>query len=155
MRKPYIRNNNCVEILAVTDKGKILLERSYRPDVSSYVYEIPAGTLDNGEDPRECAIRELEEETGHIAGKMRLIFAGYPMLGYIDCNSYFFLATKLRKKAQRLENDEEIGVFEFTPGQILRMYKDGKIKDLNVLVALYHYLYVTRNGKSVVPYKVA
>jgi ADP-ribose pyrophosphatase len=152
IKKPYIRNNNCVEILAVTGKGKILLERSYRPDVNSFVYEIPAGTLEKGEDPRRGAIRELEEETGYVADKMQFLFAGYPMLGYIDCNSHFFLATGLRKMSQRLENDEDIVVSEFTPEEVLRMYKSGKIKDLNVLPALYHYLYVTKKGRRVTPY---
>ena len=139
VRKPYISQNDCAEILAITRKGKVLLIKSYRPELNDYVYEIPSGTLNTGEAPKAAAKRELKEETGYVAGKMTHMFSGYPLLGYSDCKLHFFVATELGRGSQQIENDESIFVEEFEIGQIIRMFKAGKIKDLSVLTAIQYY----------------
>ncbi len=147
MSKPYIRQNDCSEILAITESGSMVLVKSYRPELGCYAYELPSGTLKKGEDPKAAAIRELEEETGYVAGRMSHLFSGHPLLGYSDCRLHFFLATGLRKRRQRLEEDESIVVEEFKPGQVLGMLKAGKIRDLNVITALHHYYYFLDQGR--------
>ena len=137
--KPYISHNDCAQILAIAKPGKILLIKSYRPVLNGYVYEMPSGTLKNGESPLAAAKRELEEETGYIAGKMTHMFSGHPLLGYSDCKLHFFIARGLRKVAQRVEDDESIFVEELEIGRVMNMFMDGKIKDLNVLTALLFY----------------
>lgn len=152
LNKPYIRQNSCSEILAITEDGFIILVKSYRPELDCYVYELPAGTLKNREDPEKAAMRELEEETGYAPRKIEYMFGGYPLLGYSDCKLYFFLATGLEKKKQNLEEDESINVKLFKPAEVLRLLEKGKIKDLCVLPAMYHYYYVMKEGKKRVRY---
>jgi ADP-ribose pyrophosphatase len=153
VNKPLIRHNDCAEMLAVTRQGRILLIESYRPEFNGYSYELPAGTLKKGESPESAARRELEEETGYTPKRIKYMFSGYPLLGYSDCKLHFYLVTGLVKKEQRLEKDESISsVREFSPGEVLRMLKDGRIKDLCVLDAMHYYTYVMNNGKRMVSY---
>ena len=150
--KPYIKQNDCSEILAINGKGNVVLIRSYRPEIDCYVYELPAGTLKDGEDAKRGAIRELEEETGYSARKIEYLFGGYPLLGYSDCKLHFFLATGLKRKKQKLEDDESITVREFRPGEVLKMIRKGRIKDMCVLTAIQHYFYVLDQGRKSVMY---
>jgi ADP-ribose pyrophosphatase len=136
--KPYIRQNDCAEVLAVTETGSAVLIRSYRPEIDGYCYELPSGTLKDGEDPKAGAARELLEETGFRAKSIRRMFSGYPLFGYSDCELHFFLATGIEKGEQRLEDDESIQVREFPLAEVPRLVKAGKIKDLNVLTAVCH-----------------
>ena len=137
--KPYISQNDCVEILAITKRGGVVMIRSYRPELDGYVYEIPAGTLKDGERPEAAARRELMEETGYSAKKIAHMFSGYPLLGYSDCKLHFFLATGLERGGQRLEKDESIFVKEFGVAEVVRMFNKGRIQDLNALAAVQFY----------------
>ncbi len=147
VEKPYIRHNDCAEMLAVTGSGSILLIESYRPEFDDYSYELPAGTLKDGENPKRAAERELEEETGYAAKNVRYMFSGYPLLGYSSSRLHFFLVTGLRKKEQRLEDDESISVKEFRPEEVLAMMESGEIKDLSVTSAMHYYM-LLRKGKT-------
>ena len=111
--KPYISQNDCAVILAITKHGKVLMIRSYRPELDGYAYEIPSGTLKKGESAGDAARRELREETGYVAKRIKYMFSGYPLLGYSDCNMHFFLATGLEKDKQIVENDESIFIKAF------------------------------------------
>ena len=151
--KPYIHQNNCSEILAITKEGKVVLVRSYRSELDRYVYELPAGTLKDGENPKSAAKRELLEETGYAARKMEPMFSSYPLLGYSDCKLYFFLATNLEKKKQNLEDDESITLGLFKPKEVLKLLKNGKIVDMSVLTAIHYYYLVLKQGITHVKYK--
>lgn len=153
VNKPYIRQNSCSEILAITKDGKIILARSYRPELDRYIYELPAGTMKDQESPERAARRELEEETGYTAKEMKHMFSSYPLLGYSDCKLHFFLATGLAKKKQNLEEDESINVRLFKPQEVLSMLENGKIADMCVLSAMHHYYYVLNKGKKHIKYK--
>ena len=152
VNKPYIRQNGCSEVLALTKAGRIILIESYRPELDEYVYELPAGSLKKNEKPETAAKRELEEETGHKAGRISYMFSGYPLLGYSDCKLYFFLATGLEKKEQHLEDDEDINVKSFSPAEVLKLLENGRIKDMNVLAAMHYYYYVTKAGRRRIKY---
>ncbi|VVB77094.1 RNA pyrophosphohydrolase [uncultured archaeon] len=136
--KPYISQNDCVEVLAVTKKGSVVLIRSYRPELDSYCYELPSGTLRDGESPRAGAARELLEETGFQAKNIKKMFGGHPLLGYSDCKLHFFMASGLEKEGQHLEDDESIQVEEFPLAKVLWLIRSGKISDLNVIPAMYY-----------------
>jgi ADP-ribose pyrophosphatase len=153
VNKPYVRQNDCSEILAITRSGSVVLVRSYRPELDGYAYELPAGTLKEKENPKKAALRELEEETGYKAKRVEYLFSSYPLLGYSDCKLHFFLATALHKSRQRLEDDESIDVREYSPKEVFRMLREGKIKDMCVLSAMYHYHYILDQGRKRVRYK--
>jgi ADP-ribose pyrophosphatase len=151
--KPYISQNDCAEILAITKTGSILLIKAYRPEFNDYSYELPSGTLNNNEKPELAAKRELEEETGYIPKTVKYMFGGYPLLGYSDGKLHFFLATNLEKTEQKLERDESIYVEEFKPQEVLKMLQRGQIRDLCVLSAMHYYYYVLNEGKKSVSYR--
>lgn len=155
VEKPFMRQNDCVELIAVKDNGSILLAKSYRPELNRYIYEFPAGTMKRGESPRQAAARELAEETGYSAKKITFLFSGWPAFGYTDGKNYFFLAKGLSKEKQMLEADESIDIEEVSPGKLLRMLKQGKIEDLNVLAAFHYYYYIMSKGRKTVRYKDA
>lgn len=152
LNKPYISQNDCAVMLAFTEDGSIILIESYRPEFNGYSYELPSGTFKDNEKPAVAAKRELEEETGYVASKIRYMYGGYPLLGYSDCKLHFFLATNLQKKKQLLEDDESIFVKKFRPEEVLRMLRQGKIKDLCVLSAMHYYYYVLNKGKKRMSY---
>ena len=139
VNKQFIRHKGGPEILGITKNGKVVLIESYRPELGGYSYELPGGTLKKNEKPVDAARREFEEETGYVAKKIKYMFSGYPLLGHSDSKLYFFLATDLEKRKQKLEDDESIFVKEFEPRKVFDMMKKKKIKDLCVYSAIYYY----------------
>lgn len=88
--------------------GTIVLVRQFRYPMKQYLYELPAGKLNIGEDPKLCAARELEEETGYIAGSLKKLISIYTTPGFCSEQLHIFLATELRQSphGQRLEEGE-------------------------------------------------
>lgn len=88
--------------------GTIVLVRQFRYPMKQYLYELPAGKLNIGEDPKLCAARELEEETGYIAGSLKKLISIYTTPGFCNEQLHIFLATELRQSphGQRLEEGE-------------------------------------------------
>lgn len=88
--------------------GTIVLVRQFRYPMKQYLYELPAGKLNIGEDPKQCAARELEEETGYIAGSLKKLISIYTTPGFCNEQLHIFLATELRQSphGQRLEEGE-------------------------------------------------
>lgn len=136
--KPFIRHNDIVFVIPITDSGNIILIRSYRPELRRYVLELPSGTLKDREAPINGAKRELLEETGFAAERMKHVISGYPMLGYSDARYHFFKATKLRKMKQKLEDDEEIMVFVMSLEKVLGLIKSDKLDDINIALAVQY-----------------
>ncbi len=136
--KPFIRHNDIVLVIPITDSGKIVLARSYRPELRKYVLELPSGTLKSRESPARGAARELLEETGFVAEKMSHILSGYPMLGYSDAKYHFFKATSLKSSKQRLEDDEDIRVAKVSRKYLLKLIASNKLDDVNIAIALQH-----------------
>lgn len=134
--KPFIRHNDIVFVLPITEDGKIILIRSYRPEVRGYVLEVVSGTLKKNEKPEKGVRRELLEEAGVAASKLRHMFSGYPMLGYSDSRYHFFEARELERVGQKLEQDEDIKVLEMTKNQIFKLIAQNKIDDINLLLAM-------------------
>ena len=124
-------------IIAVTDEGKILMERQYRHAHGRVFYEIPAGKLDSkSEDPKAAAERELREETGAVAGKMTYLghIATTPAL--IDERIALFLAEELTFGERELDDDEFLDVEAVEPSLLLDMVMKGEIEDSKTQIAL-------------------
>ena len=73
-----------VGVIALTDEGKIIMVKQYRKPIEKDIWEIPAGKLDKGEDPKACGIRELEEETGYTAKEIISLGYFYPSPGFAN-----------------------------------------------------------------------
>ncbi len=84
-----------IMVLPVLKDGRIILERQYRHALSKYICELPAGHIDKGEKPDHAAVRELEEECGYRAGKLKFLFSAHPSPGSKTDLCFCFLAPKL------------------------------------------------------------
>ena len=147
-----IRRDYCT-IVPFSDDGRILTIKSYRHLVDSYQLEVPSGYVDEGETPRQAAIRELEEETGYIAKKM--VFVGSYTLDYsmFIQTGNVFAAYGLEKKGKlQLGSMEKIAKTEFALVEKLRnMLLKGKILNAATIVALYRALHYHENRKKAAP----
>jgi len=119
-----------------SDDPRILLIRQYRYATEGYVYEIPAGRLDEGEDPAACAMRELREETGYTAGKLRPLTTFYTTPGFTDERIHLFLATDLQSGQTEREADEIMDLHPMRRSEVLRMVQSGDIMDGKTMVGL-------------------
>lgn len=130
-----------VGILPILKNGKIILERQYRHSLDRYLYEIPAGKMEKGEDPALCAGRELEEETGYHAGRLRHMFDVYPSPGMKTELMHFYLADRLVKTKRHMDVDEIIEIKEVSIEKILSMMKTNQIRDGKTINGVLYYLH--------------
>lgn len=128
-----------VIILPLTDDGKVILIRNRRYAVDEVLLELPAGTLEGSEPPMNCAGRELLEETGYLAGKLEPLAAFYTSPGILSEKMHAFVATKLEKSIQALEEGEDIEVVPTPLGEALRMAAAGEIHDGKTIAVLLMY----------------
>ena len=117
---------------------QILLLRQYRYAASGVIWEIPAGVLEPGEAPEDCARRELREETGATADNIRLLTTIYTTPGFTDERIHLYLATGLSVEDQSLEADELIEVATRPLSTVMEMIRDGEIVDGKTIVALLY-----------------
>jgi ADP-ribose pyrophosphatase len=115
---------------------QLLLIRQYRYAAGQYLYEIPAGRLDPGEEPRDCARRELREETGCSARQIDFLFTMYTTPGFTDERIHLFMATGLERGETAHEADEFLTIETVTLSQALRLIQQGEIKDAKTALGI-------------------
>ena len=120
------------------DDPQILLLRQYRYAADGYLYEVPAGTLDEGEDPHACAVRELREETGCTAERMEYLYSMLTTPGFTDERINIFMATGLTRGEASRAADEFAEVETMTLSQALRMIQQGDIQDAKTALAILY-----------------
>lgn len=123
-------------VVPMLDKETVLLIEQWRIGAKRPLWEIPAGTLDPGEDPLACAARELEEETGYKAGKLEHLFTMFPSPGILDEKMHIFLATDLTPGKTKFDDDEQIIAKPFTFKDLRIQLKANNIKDGKTIAAL-------------------
>ncbi|MHB8432206.1 MAG: NUDIX hydrolase [Candidatus Tyrphobacter sp.] len=123
-------------IIALSAPGEIVLVRQYRHPVRRFLWEIPAGTADGAEEPIDGALRELAEETGYRAGRIRPLCTVFMTPGFCDEIMHFFVAEDLRSGTQSLDDDERIEVGRFTLERARDLLAAGDIADVKTLLAL-------------------
>ena len=106
----FTGKREAVGIVASFDDDTVLMVKQYRPAVKKVTLEIPAGLIEDGEDPQEAALRELEEETGYKADKIEKICEFYNSPGITDGKFYIYYAKELKKTHQHLDEDEFLEV---------------------------------------------
>lgn len=125
-------------VVPVTNEGKIILVSQFRYPFQKTLYELPAGKLDEGEDPAVCAERELKEETGFSGGKITKLGSIYTSPGFCSEELYIFLATDFTDgDHEREEGEQDMQLHEFTPGELKEMIKTGEIKDAKTISGIY------------------
>lgn len=111
------------------DDPQILLLKQYRYAAEQYLYEIPAGRLEKGEDPAVCAARELREETGCTAEHVEFLLTMYTTPGFTDERIHLFMATGLERGETAHEADEFMTIETVTLSRALQLIEQGEIKD--------------------------
>ena len=149
IRKEVVVHPGAVVILPVLSATTILLIRNRRYTVGETLIELPAGTLEKGESPMNCAGRELQEETGYLAGRMKPIGSFYASPGILTEKMYLFAAYDLEKTRSALQEDEEIEVMPVDWERAMEMIQFGEIKDSKTIATLLMYDRFLRTGEKV------
>jgi len=125
-----------VGIVAITNENKVLMVRQYRYPMEEELLEIPAGKLDNKEDPFECALRELSEETGYTAKKYIDLGAIYPSPGFCRETLYLYLALDLCPGEMHLDENELLSVEEIDIDELIGRIMNNELKDAKSVVGI-------------------
>ncbi len=134
-----IRKSGASVIVPILPDKRILLERQKRYVINRFIYELPAGTMEKGENPRKTAARELEEETGYKARSMKLLFKGYSSPGIMDEMLYFYVAEGLYKGKMRRERDEIMTLKKISLEEAIKMMRNGTIIDAKTIAGILYY----------------
>ena len=145
-----VRHPGAVALVALDGEGRWLLVRQYRHPAGRALLEIPAGTLEPGETPRETAARELREETGFAAGSLERLGGTWMTPGFCSEYIHFFLATSLRLDPLPQDDDEQISApVAMTIDQLLSAVDEGAVEDAKTVVAMTLWqCHRARNGRS-------
>jgi ADP-ribose pyrophosphatase len=138
-KREYVSHPGAVAIIAVTDDGKIIMERQYRYPLQREFIEIPAGKIDEGEDDLATAQRELQEETGYVATRWRHLITTHPCIGYSNERIEFFLAEGLTFQQHQREQGEFLDVFAVPLPEVLEWIRIGNITDTKTITGLLWY----------------
>jgi ADP-ribose pyrophosphatase len=131
-----IKHNPSVTILPVDTEGMIYMVRQFRLGAEQELLELPAGVVEDGEDPQDCALRELREEIGLSSKKLRLLGQAYLIPGYGDELMHFYLAEELVPSPLKADPDEYIKIEKYTAVALFDLVDGGHICDSKTLAAL-------------------
>ena len=132
-----VTHPGAVSIIPVDESGRILFVRQFRPAAWREVLELPAGTMEKGEDPMECAMRELREETGMGAYQLQELGAFFLAPGYSSEYLHMFLARDLYKAPLQADLDEFLNVEAIASNKAMEMARKGEFKDGKTLAGLF------------------
>jgi ADP-ribose pyrophosphatase len=132
-------HNGAVVILPLLADDRVVLIQNRRYSIGQTLIELPAGTLEKGEDPINCAGRELQEETGYLAGRLKPIGQFFSSPGVLTETLYAFAAYDLEKGSPHLDEGEEIEILPTPFDQAIGMIRDGEIHDAKTIATLLMY----------------
>ena len=134
--REWIKHPGAACIIPVLPDGKIALIKQYRYPVQAEMIELPAGKLDPGEDPENCARRELEEEIGYIAGKLTFVCNIHPAIGFASEKMWIYLAEDLVKTTKNTDHDEFLEIMSTDLTEAVKMVWAGKITDVKTIIGI-------------------
>jgi len=143
-KRIYIMHNSAAAILPITTEGKIILVKQYRYPIRGESIEIPAGKKDFlNEDGLDCAVRELEEETGYVSDDVERLVDIHSCVGYSNEKIEIFIGRNCRKidNPKQPDDDEFLEIMELSKEEVLELMNNGSISDAKTLVVLQKYLY--------------
>jgi ADP-ribose pyrophosphatase len=136
--RDIIRNAGASAVVPITEDRCIIMVTQFRKPIETTSLEIPAGKLDEGEDPLHCAARELEEETGYKAEKIEKILTLHPAPAFADEMLHIYKATGLTPGTSRPDEDEFITAQKYRIEDVLKMIEDGTIKDAKTIAGVLY-----------------
>lgn len=136
--RELVRHPGAVAIIAVTKERKLVLVRQYRKALDKTIVEIPAGKLERGEDPKRCAERELEEETGYKSSALQFIVSFYTSPGFADELVHIFFTDELESGQVNMDEDEFVEKLELTIEEALKLIETEEIHDAKTVYAIQY-----------------
>jgi len=137
--REVVTHPGSVVVLPVLPDGKIVLVRQYRHATGGYLWELVAGRMEPGEDPKTGAARELIEETGYRGRKFTVFLDVFPTPGFLEERMYLLLAEGLTAGKAEPEEDEKLTVRTYTISQLERMIRSGELRDAKSIAGLLFY----------------
>ena len=135
-----IRHGPCVVVIPILDDGRVVMIRQFRHSVGRNLWELPAGNVDAGEPVEAAALRECEEETRLVPGRLEKLGALFPAPGYSDEEMFFFRASGLRPPPEnsphKPDDDEAIEVHPMSVAEAKAMVSRGDVVDLKTAYGL-------------------
>lgn len=131
-----VRHPGAAAVVPLKDDDTVVLIRQFRHAAGGFIYEIPAGKLHPGEDPLDCASRELEEEIGYKASSFELLASIFTAPGFTDEVIRVYKATGLAQGRQQLDRDEVLEIVEMPLPDAIRKIDEGTIRDAKTIVGL-------------------
>lgn len=145
--REVVEHGEATAIVAVDNEGKLLLVRQYRHPALREVLEIPAGMIDEGEEPEVCAIRELEEETSFKPGKITHVTSAYTAIGFCTEILHVYIAEDLIQGKFNFDEDEFITIEKYSLDESLDLIYTGKIVDSKTILGIFAYDNFLRKNK--------
>ncbi len=134
--REIVEHNGGVGILPYDGCGNVYLIKQYRHPYGEVIFEIPAGKIEQGEQPMVCGQRELKEETGMTAAFWKDMGIIYPTPGYCTEKIYLFIATELTQGETQFDQGEFIELFKLPLSQAIELVMSGQIRDAKTQIAL-------------------
>jgi ADP-ribose pyrophosphatase len=134
IKRSIIRHPGSAVIAPIDEQGRMLLVRQFRLPANRYLWEIPAGKIDDGENAFQAAQRELGEETGLTAKSWKELVSFYPSPGYVGEKMTLFLATDLTQGEAHNMDDERIECRWFTPKEVQEAIQTGEVQDAKTII---------------------
>lgn len=137
--REYLDHPGAVAVVAIPKPGHIIMVHQYRYPVAQMTWEIPAGKLDKGEKPEACVRRELEEETGYKAGRIRKLLAFWPTAAFANEVIHIFVADRLTRGQANPDEDEFLSCQTWPLKRLYRMIEKGQIQDSKTIIGALAY----------------
>ena len=134
--REWINRPGAACIVPILPDDQIALIRQYRYPVSQEMIELPAGKLDFGESPEECAKRELEEEIGYKTSKLTYLTHIHPAIGFASEKMWLYLAEELVKTERNTDHDEFVELIPTTVENAVSMVWERKITDVKTIIGI-------------------
>jgi len=138
-KREVITHPGSVVVLPVLPDGRIVLIQQYRHATKQYLWELVAGRMEPGEDPKQAAARELAEETGYKAKNLRVFLYVFPTPGFLEEKMFLLLASDCVPGPASPEDDEKIVSAIYTPKKLEQMIHSGELKDAKSIAGLLYY----------------
>ena len=137
--REVITHPGSIVVLPVLPDGRILLIQQYRHATRQYLWELVAGRMDPGETPKKAAARELIEETGFRAKRIRVFLDVFPTPGFLEERMFILLAEGLTAGEAEPEEDEKIISRAYTRKQLEELIRGGKLRDAKSIAGILYY----------------